>query len=214
MEGPLAEPTTMLTDYLLAAFAAAWGGILWRRSRRRGVVAMRWWAGGFYAIAGAALLGGSVHGYRPILDPVVERVMWTGTLWSIGLFAFCAVGTAARSMMPPREGRRAIVIGAVALAAYFAWTLFDGRFVVAIAAYGVGLAVLVVPTALADREGGGPRRGAPWIVAGVAVTGVGSVIQQAGLAPHPHFNHNDLFHVIQVVAMGFFYRAGRLLTDR
>jgi len=176
--------------------------------------AMRWWAGGFYAIAGAALLGGSVHGYRPILDPVVERVMWTGTLWSIGLFAFCAVGTAARSMMPPREGRRAIVIGAVALAAYFAWTLFDGRFVVAIAAYGVGLAVLVVPTALADREGGGPRRGAPWIVAGVAVTVVGSVIQQAGLAPHPHFNHNDLFHVIQVVAMGFFYRAGRLLTDR
>jgi hypothetical protein len=30
---------------------------------------------------------------------------------------------------------------------------------------------------------------------------------------HRHFNHNDLYHVIQVAAMLLFYRGARRLTD-
>ena len=34
------------------------------------------------------------------------------------------------------------------------------------------------------------------------------------LALHRHFNHNDLYHVIQIVALYLFYRGGALLVDR
>lgn len=212
MEGPLAETTTMLTDYLLAAFTVAWGGILWRRSKATGILAMRWWAAGFYAIAVASLLGGTVHGYRPILDATIERAMWTGTMWSIGVFALCAVGTAARATMVPRDRRRAVTTATIVLAGYLAWTFFRDAFVWAIVAYGTGMAILVWRMILARQRGDQPA--AAWILAGVAVAIAGSAIQQARLAPHPWFNHNDLYHVIQIVAAGLFYGGGRLLTDR
>jgi hypothetical protein len=39
------------------------------------------------------------------------------------------------------------------------------------------------------------------------------VVQAAKLAPHPGFNHNDLYHVMQIVAMVLLYRGARRLTD-
>jgi hypothetical protein len=31
----------------------------------------------------------------------------------------------------------------------------------------------------------------------------------SGIALHPHFNHNDLYHVVQIAAMLLFYRGIR-----
>ena len=39
-------------------------------------------------------------------------------------------------------------------------------------------------------------------------------MQASGFAPHPSFNHNDLYHVIQVAAMFLLYRGARTLNDR
>jgi hypothetical protein len=47
----------------------------------------------------------------------------------------------------------------------------------------------------------------------VAVSVVAGVIQYAHLAPHEHFNHNDSFHVVQMVAIYLLYRGGLLLRD-
>jgi len=55
---------------------------------------------------------------------------------------------------------------------------------------------------------------APWIAAGILVSVLAAVIQAARLAPHPQFNHNDLYHVVQMAAFVLLYRGGRLLRDR
>jgi len=34
------------------------------------------------------------------------------------------------------------------------------------------------------------------------------------IAPHRYFNHTDLCHVIQMVALYLFFRGGALLVDR
>jgi hypothetical protein len=39
-------------------------------------------------------------------------------------------------------------------------------------------------------------------------------VQARRLAPHRLFNHNDLYHVIQMVALYAFYRGGLQLVDR
>ena len=52
-----------------------------------------------------------------------------------------------------------------------------------------------------------PWRG--WMLAGIGLSIIAALVQQLGWAPAPHFNHNDLYHVIQALALGGFYRAGR-----
>ena len=43
----------------------------------------------------------------------------------------------------------------------------------------------------------------------VAVSLAGALVQASGIDLHPHFNHNDLFHVIEIGGLYCFYRAGR-----
>jgi hypothetical protein len=51
------------------------------------------------------------------------------------------------------------------------------------------------------------------LLGGVAVSVAAALVQASGFAPHPHFNHNDLYHVIQIAAMALLYRGARRLTD-
>jgi hypothetical protein len=95
---------------------------------------------------------------------------------------------------------------------YLAWVSGHPEFRYASVASGVGLGVLLVQQIIARVRFRNPS--APWIATGVAVAAVGAGIQQVGLAPHPYFNHNDLFHVIQIVSTYLFYRGGLLLSDR
>ena len=46
------------------------------------------------------------------------------------------------------------------------------------------------------------------------VSFVAAAVQVSGVAIHQQFNHNDLYHVIQMGGMYLFYRGALLLTDR
>jgi len=50
--------------------------------------------------------------------------------------------------------------------------------------------------------------GALQIVIGLLVNLSAAGVQVSGLTLHKHFNHNDLFHVIQVLGMILIYRGG------
>jgi hypothetical protein len=53
-----------------------------------------------------------------------------------------------------------------------------------------------------------------WLVWGIVVTLFGVTVQQSGLPRHQNFNHNDAYHIIQIVALYFLYCCGRTLRDR
>ncbi len=55
---------------------------------------------------------------------------------------------------------------------------------------------------------------AGWFIAGVLVSFAAAGIQQSGMSLHRNFNHNDLYHCIQMGALTLFYKGGRLLEDR
>src|SRR2546426_2854537 len=58
----------------------------------------------------------------------------------------------------------------------------------------------------------GPAGGT--IVMGVVVSLLAAILQQAKVDLHRHFNHNDLFHVVQIGANYLFFRGALLLRDR
>lgn len=208
----ITEPATTITDYVLGGVSLAWGRTVWRQARIDEVSAGRWWAIGFFAIALAALAGGTVHGFRGPLGPGWEAVLWKVSLFAVGAFAFAALMTAIAGGASRRWRPLLASIVVVALVGYVAWVAGNPEFRYASAASAVGLGVLLAQQGVGWIRNRIPS--APLIATGVVAAAVGAVIQQAGLEPHPRFNHNDVFHVIQIGSSYVFYRGGLLLTDR
>ena len=192
----IAEPATTLTDYALAALSGTLGFRLnAEASTTSGLT--RLWPAGFYAVALAALLGGSSHGFAPSLSETAKLALWFGTYALIGLANLCLLCAVLASLAPAPRGW--LVGAALAkFAAYlvlaiarrdFAWVIADMAVTLA------GLLALGVHRWLATLPGAG------WLLAAVAVSLAGALVQYARLAPHRHFNHNDLFHVVQMLAI-------------
>jgi hypothetical protein len=55
--------------------------------------------------------------------------------------------------------------------------------------------------------------GAMWVLLGFMVTIGGASFTITKLGFHKHFNHNDIFHVIQISGMYFIYRGIMMITN-
>jgi hypothetical protein len=179
----ISEPVTMLTDYALGAVCAALG---WRL-----LGISRYWAAAFLSLALAAFLGGTWHGL------LQSDLLWKATILSVGVASFGMVAGSALFTTQGLLGRILVGIAAVKLALYFAWMLFHDDFVWVIADTASALAI--VGALYLWRVNG-------WMLAGVAASVAAALAQAGGVALHRHFNHNDLYHVIQIAAMLLFYR--------
>ena len=106
-------------------------------------------------------------------------------------------------------GRLALLaLAAAKLAIYSIWVWRDDRFIWAVADTGSAFALVALAHLLAWR-----RPGSRWIVAGVAVSIVAAAVQASGVDLHQHFNHNDVYHLVQLGALLLYYRGVRVLAD-
>jgi hypothetical protein len=60
-------------------------------------------------------------------------------------------------------------------------------------------------------DGEARRRGRAWLKRAIGVSLLGLAVLVRKLAPHPAFNHNDLYHVIQMGGLYCLYRGAALL---
>jgi hypothetical protein len=187
---------TLATDYLLAAVTAWLGFLLFRH--RESQRCRLWWGLAFAAVAVGALLGGTWHGF------VQSEPLWVATLVAVGV-ASCAmlIGSALATL---GGAPRNIVLGLAGgkLVFYLGWLAVRTDFVVVIFDSGISFA-LVAALHLWRFNG--------WILSGVFVSVAAALVQASGFALHRHFNHNDLYHVVQIAAMALLYRGARRLTD-
>jgi len=57
------------------------------------------------------------------------------------------------------------------------------------------------------------KAGHGWLKKGLVISLVGVLIQVSGWSLHEHFNHNDLYHVVQMFGLYCFYRGALYLHD-
>jgi len=133
----------------------------------------------------AAFLGGTWHGL------VQSDLLWKATLLSAGVASFGMVAGSAFATTSGIPRKLLVGFAAAKLVCYTAWMLFHDDFIWVIADSGSALA-LVGLLHLWRFNG---------ILAGVAVSVAAALVQASGFASHPHFNHNDRYHVIQIAAM-------------
>src|SRR5687767_3611736 len=81
------EPDVTLTDYGLALEAMALAWLLQRApaSHRLLRISFVWF---YVSIALAAILGGTHHGFLPVLDTLTAAMLWSAVLIAIGITAF------------------------------------------------------------------------------------------------------------------------------
>jgi hypothetical protein len=165
----ISEPTTTLTDYVMAIQS-----VILAMTLRRAIIAAdrhpgpaaRLYLAGFTMAAWASFAGGTSHGFRPQMGEEVWSLVWS--------FTVVAIVTA---------------------------------FALLIAA---GTVSATKPTVVdfATR-----RSGRRWLVVGFGATAVGLTLMVQKVSFHQHFNHNDLYHVVQMVGLYGVYRGGRRLLD-
>lgn len=224
----VAEPTTVVTDGLLAALAAALGVRLLRPrppsdaservgagSRPTGIGAFRCiaspralWGLGFLALAAAALAGGAYHALAPADHPEARAHLWSATYAATGLASLFLLAAAARAVLAVRACTVAIVFLVVRFAATLAVVLSLRQLGVVLVDGAVSL-ILLLAYALLGLARGRPE--ARPLLAGLLLSLAGGAVQALRLAPHPQFNHNDLFHLIGMAGLVLLYRAGSRL---
>lgn len=187
------EPMTVATDYLMGGFALAFAFRLWRDRRL--------WGLAFVFTAAASFFGGTYHGIAPALAPLAAVGLWKATVFSVGFASFFLLAA---------RGRLLASVGIVKLVLYVSWMTTHDDFKWVIADYGITLILIGIEQSVAWVRS--RAASAPWILGSIAVSVVGALVQQSGVVMHRSFNHNDLYHLIQIVALWMLYRGGRLTT--
>jgi hypothetical protein len=207
----MTEPDVTLTDYGIALECAIMAGLLYRRRRGRGDL-RRPFVLFFASSALGALAGGTVHGFFLDDGSLAGATLWRAALLALGVTAFAAWSIGARLALTARTARIVEALAALELAAYAVIVIaFDQRFLVAIANYAPAVAFLAVSFLVAYRR----HRSRPLLtgLAGLLLTAAAAVVQRQRIALHPTlFNHNALYHAIQMVAFVLIFQAGRYVV--
>jgi hypothetical protein len=195
----ISEPLTLATDYLLAAVTIFMGLQILRAAARQH--SRRLWGIAFVALALGAALGGTYHGFH-------IEALWKPTVLLVGLASCAMLAGSAFATTSARLRRVLVVLALVKLAAFGLWIWRDDRFIWVVADTGTSFAGVALLHLWRLRE-----PGSRWILAGVGISVAAAAVQASGFDPHRHFNHNDLYHVIQIAAMLAYYRGVRRLAD-
>jgi hypothetical protein len=190
----ISEPMTLITDYVLGGVTAWLSFLLFKSSRK----SQRWWAMAFAALAAGAFLGGTWHGF------VQSDLLWKATVLSVGAASFAMVAGSAIATVSGAARNLILLFAVVKLVVYSAWMLKQDEFIYVVIDTGIAFAAVAALHLWKFN---------PWILAGVAVSVVAGLEQASGFDLHRHFNHNDLYHVIQIAAMLLLYRGARVLSD-
>lgn len=194
------EPVTLLTDYLLTLLG---GGLAWRlwRDTAMSIAAVRWWFRALLVLALSALVGGSYHGFAPNFPGIVDEIWWRLVLWTICLLGY-TMGAALVCEFSSSSGRvflKRLLVTKLVLSSTIVLILPD--FFVAIIDYGSAMLAWLVGALMVRRTWRG------WIIVAVLLSMAAAWVQQNGAQWAGVLNHNDLFHLIQALALVAFYRA-------
>ena len=199
LSGAEAELTTAATDALLTVVVIA--GIAWLcrvapPSPRRTL-----WVRGLALFAVAGALGAFVHGFD--LDPGRRALLWQPLYLTLGsALAFFSAG-AIGDWRGDAPARRALpFLLALAFGFYLLTRLSGGRFLVFVIFEAAALFFALAVYARLAFQGKG---GASLVVMGLVLSLAGGLLQASSLSVRAiwEFNHNGLYHLVQLVGVVF-----------
>ena len=223
--GRLAEPTTMITDYILFVELVALAALLLRFSWTATPLFARYWAVGLCFLGASFFFGGSEHGFALRLKCdgrdvcIASSWVWIVTLLlqTPGL-ALPVVGTSHLVLSADSVYTTAAFYYAVAMVLIFSTIAIIGAVATPLDGFLVSFGVVILfsmPSVLwvltllslpvCCGHGAHGLPGQRTALAGWIVCIVSLAWQASGIGVHEHFNHNDIFHAIFIVGIAMVY---------
>lgn len=209
------EPVTSLTDVMLGLSSLVHAARLPPSYTSINL----WWTIFFCASAYSATVAGSFH----LMGLHVDDSRWESNVWASVLIA---IGMATLAIEQVhiiflsgnyKNERKSVGRELLEL---FVWVQFltlagvilagNRKFFVVVASYGPTLAMLtlIVLGSLACGRGY-DKHALKALLRAELISILGAVVQAFGPDLHPHFNHNDLFHMVQIWGNWEYFRAAR-----
>jgi hypothetical protein len=200
----LAEPTTVATDVALAVETLVLAFLL-GRSAPPLPWSRRLWVAAFVLTAVAATAGAARHALFEATASGTRRLLWSATYLALGLANLAFLGGLAYAVLLGRWARVVLAALAARCAVYSVLLVAmpSPRLVVADSVLSL---VLILGLSLYSLRTV-PRGPGPWLLAGLGISAAGALVQVLRLGPVGIFNHNDLFHVVQMGGLWLFHRA-------
>jgi hypothetical protein len=198
------ERTTAATDALVALLAlhCAWQ---LRRQRQRDPWKVDLWSATFAALASAGALGALAHGFT--MSPRTNARLWRPLNLLLGLTVALFVVGAIRDYAGPAAGQRALrpALG-VGLLFFLITQVVPGSFTVFIVYE--ALAMLTALALYSRLALNGKLEGAQLMVAAILISIIAAGVQASPISARLiwEFDHNGLFHLIQMAGLPLLVR--------
>ena len=200
------ESITTLTDYAIALESLIFAGLLWQKPDRH--PAVQGWVVAFLGVAIAALLGGTWHVTSADWPEPIIRLLWQGMVLALGLASFGMLAGSVLSTVPWRWQAGAMLAVFIKSLVYLSGATACESFDCAIADYFSAMLIVLLHWNPTRKKSSSAR----WIVGGVAVSAIAIGVEASGFSPG-FLTHNDLYHLIQMVALYSFFRGVQQFRD-
>ncbi len=205
------EPMTVFTDLIIMGLGI-WFAKEIHALHIKSSMAVHWQFGkAFWLMAAAGLFGAIAHGVGPHLSDVLNKVIWKFTMLFIGFTSFSLImgslyhGFQIETVHLVRWVLITLVIG------YVLVVINDDRFINAVRFYIP--AMMIMLGVMLYSYFANNSSGTGWVIISVIIAFFGAGIQVGSISLHKHFNHNDIYHVIQMGSMACLYRGVIFLKD-
>lgn len=188
----LQEPTTFLTDVLVAAVCF----FLSVRLHKLNNSVSRNWTAFFIAMGISASIGGFAHLLYVYTGIALKYLTWS----SAGFVVLFAELGCANAFFERKKAKKIKVIAYIQFALFQLLLIWNMHFNVVVVNSLIGL-FLVVTTLHLYQFLRMKIKGSGWVVAGFTISFVTTFIHAFKLSPHKWFNHNDLSHLIMIVGL-------------
>jgi len=157
-------------------------------------------------------VGAVRHGWGHLMPVGLESALWLASALAIPTASALLLSGTALACTAGGLRRALLLLAVLRPAGLAPWAATHRDYVALAVDSALGAALVLALLALAARRGEFDGLGPA--AAGAAVGLGGALLRQVGIAPHPHFNENDLYHLVQVVSMWLLYRGGCRLRAR
>ena len=156
------------------------------------------------------ITGGSQHGFAAVLGDY--SIVWKASLATTAAALLLVLMSTAFAMLQSVPRTILIWTAVLGFGAYLIFLTSVSDLFVYLLYYSFPalLVLLLLSSWRWWRHGDTHYR---WFVFAVLITFGGAVVQMSEVSLHTHFNHNDLFHVIQLAGLVLFYRGAALTRD-
>ncbi|NQV38705.1 MAG: hypothetical protein HQ509_11960 [Candidatus Marinimicrobia bacterium] len=198
------EPATVITDGLITLLGIYIGFDLLQYS----FFSFQYlWGIAFFGMALSALFGAIRHGWGPHWNKSASITLNRLTYFGIGVTTVTMLFASVGWFFESESCLLQIIIG-LSFFVYIFFAFKQMRFRIVIYYYFPTLALIFIAMTIGWIQ---EEVGAGQVAIGLGISFVAAGIQMSGWNIHRHFNHNDLYHVIQLLGMWVVYEGVLLI---